>query len=174
MTVSVRSMRFHRAGLIDAVYQSLHTSAHDRKSSADKNLNTGTSPAHRYRGSFSRSSESSLGTGLITYLGAWPRFFELDNISSMGTSALLAIGSLVRISSSIFTLPDVGSSGVAATFVSGMYSDYTAKKNYRLTRHRSTHASINTDIWDVRERITTIESLLYSLCGWATVFPAGR
>jgi len=120
MTVSVRSMRFHRSGLIVALYQSLHTSEQFFSSSTDKNLKTGTRMEHRFCSSLqSCSSVSILGTGRITYLGMWLHFFELDSISSMGMSTLLAMGSLVRISSSIFTLPDTA----AGSLVSGMYSD---------------------------------------------------
>lgn len=129
ITISVRSIRFHRIGLMVAVYQSLQTNAQFLRSSADRNLNAGTNAIHRFFGSLSSSSESNFGTGRITYLGMWLRFFELDSIWSIGTSALLAIGSLVRISSSIFTLPDTvaatmaAGSGVAAVTLSGMYSD---------------------------------------------------
>lgn len=136
ITVSEKSIRFQSNGLIAALYQSLHTNEQLFKSLMDKNLNAGTNAAHRFHNSLSASSVSSLGTGRTTYLGRWLHFFELDSISSIGKSTLLAIGSLVRISSSIFTLPDdttaplplplAGTSAWGATtaFGSGMYSDY--------------------------------------------------
>lgn len=128
MTVSVRSMRLHRIGLMVALYQSLHTNEQFFRSSMDKNLKMGTKTEHRFCSSLlSCSPVSTLGTGRITYLGMWLHFFELDSISSMDMSTLLllAIGSFVRISSSIFTLPDTAAVGVS--LVSGMYSDC---KNY--------------------------------------------
>lgn len=122
----VRSIRFHSTGLIVAVYQSLHTREQFFRSSVLRNLNIGTSVEHRFRKSLSCSSEFNFGTGLITYLGMWLHFFELDSTSSMGRSELLAIGSMVRISSLIFTLPDTEAvnSCEIAILVSGMYSDY--------------------------------------------------
>lgn len=69
MTVSVRSMRFHKTGLMVAVYQSLHTKEQFFRSSGDRNLNTGTRAEDRLCGSLSCSSESNFGTGRITYLG---------------------------------------------------------------------------------------------------------
>lgn len=134
IVVSVRSMRFHSNGLIVAVYQSLQTSEQFFKSSADRNLKTGTSVELRFRGSWSRSTESNLGTGRTTYLGMYLHFFEFDSTSSIGTSTLLAIGSLVRISSSIFPLPDiVAADSNRATLVSGMYSD-CEHKTFSMTK----------------------------------------
>lgn len=131
-------MRFQSTGLMVAVYQSLHTSEQCFRSSADRNLNTCTSVVHRLRGSLSFSSVSNFGTGRITYLGRWLLFLELDNISSIGTSTLLAIGSLVRISSSILTLPDTGPPPAddcsEAAFVSGMYSDCERETTMKVKR----------------------------------------
>lgn len=155
ITVSVRSMRFHRIGLMVAVYQSLHTREQIFKSSVDRNLNMWTRAEDRFRGSLSCSSESNFGTGRITYLGMWLHFFELDNISSMGTSTLLAIGSLVRISSSIFMLPETVAADSRETLDSGMYSDYKY----------DTSTTFNNIETFQKSKMTTI-SFTYYAYGW--------